>query len=142
MGLLDELLGGVMGGMSGGAGRAQAQNPLLQIALQLLQQNGGIEGILGRFQQAGYADQAQSWISTGENRPISADDLQQVLGQGQLGQIAQQLGLGQREAADGLASMLPQVIDRMTPQGQVAPDSDDLVARALEILNQNQNRAG
>jgi uncharacterized protein YidB (DUF937 family) len=142
MGLLDELLGGVMGGMTGGAGRAQPQNPLLQIALQLLQQNGGLEGILGRFQQAGYADQAQSWISTGENRPISADDLQQVLGQGQLGQIAQQLGLGQREAADGLASMLPQVIDRMTPQGQVAPDSDDLVARALEILNQNQNRAG
>jgi uncharacterized protein YidB (DUF937 family) len=140
MGLLDELLGGVMGGMSGGAGRAQAQNPLLQIALQLLQQNGGLEGILGRFQQAGYADQAQSWISTGENRPISADDLQQVLGQGQLGQIAQQLGLGQREAADGLASMLPQVIDRMTPQGQVAPGSDDLVEQALAILNQTQRR--
>ena len=138
MGLLDELLGGVMGGMTGGAGRAQPQNPLLQIALELLQQNGGLEGILGRFQQAGYADQAQSWISTGENRPISADDLQQVLGQGQLGQIAQQLGLGRREAADGLASMLPQVIDRMTPQGQVAPGSDDLVARALEILNQNR----
>lgn len=140
MGLLDELLGGVMGGMSGGAGRAQAQNPLLEIALQLLQQNGGLEGILGRFQQAGYADQAQSWISTGENRPISADDLQQVLGQGQLGQIAQQLGLGQREAADGLASMLPQVIDRMTPQGQVAPGSDDLVEQALAILNQAQRR--
>ncbi len=140
MGLLDELLGGVMGGMSGGAGRAQAQNPLLEIALQLLQQNGGLEGILGRFQQAGYADQAQSWISTGENRPISADDLQQVLGQGQLGQIAQQLGLGQREAADGLASMLPQVIDRMTPQGQVAPGSDDLVEQALAILNQTQRR--
>jgi uncharacterized protein YidB (DUF937 family) len=140
MGLLDELLGGVMGGMTGGAGRAQPQNPLLQIALQLLQQNGGLEGILGRFQQAGYADQAQSWISTGENRPISADDLQQVLGQGQLGQIAQQLGLGQREAADGLASMLPQVIDRMTPQGQVAPGSSDLVEQALAILNQTQRR--
>jgi uncharacterized protein YidB (DUF937 family) len=140
MGLLDELLGGVMGGMKGGAGGAQPQNPLMQIALQLLQQNGGIEGILGKFQQAGYADQAQSWISTGENRPISADDLQQVLGQGQLGQIAQQLGLGQREAADGLASMLPQVIDRMTPQGQVAPGSGDLVEQALAILNQTQRR--
>lgn len=140
MGLLDELLGGVMGGMTGGTGGAQPQNPLMQIALQLLQQNGGIEGILGKFQQAGYADQAQSWISTGENRPISADDLQQVLGQGQLGQIAQQLGLGQRETADGLASMLPQVIDRMTPQGQVAPGSSDLVEQALAILNQTQRR--
>jgi len=138
MGLLDELLGGVMGRMTGGAGGARPQNPLVAIALQLLQQNGGIEGILGKFQQAGYAEQAQSWISTGENRPISADDLQQVLGQGQLGQIARELGLGRREAADGLASMLPQVIDRMTPQGQVAPGSDDLVARALEILNQGR----
>ena len=138
MGLLDELRGGVMGGMTRGAGGARPQNPLVEIALQLLQQNGGIEGILGKFQQAGYAEQAQSWISTGENRPISADDLQQVLGQGQLGQIARELGLGRREAADGLASMLPQVIDRMTPQGQVAPGSDDLVARALEILNQGR----
>ena len=138
MGLLDELLGGVMGRMTEGAGGARPQNPLVAIALQLLQQNGGIEGILGKFQQAGYAEQAQSWISTGENRPITADDLQQVLGQGQLGQIARELGLGRREAADGLASMLPQVIDRMTPQGQVAPGSDDLVARALEILNQGR----
>ncbi len=138
MGLLDELLGGVIGGMAGGAGRAQPQNPLMQLALQLLQQNGGIEGILGKFQQAGYAEQAQSWISTGENRPISADDLMQALGQGQLGQVAQQLGVGQREAADGLASMLPQVIDQMTPTGQVPQGSDDLVARALEILNQNR----
>ena len=124
--------------MAGGAGRAQPQNPLMQLALQLLQQNGGIEGILGKFQQAGYAEQAQSWISTGENRPISADDLMQALGQGQLGQVAQQLGVGQREAADGLASMLPQVIDQMTPTGQVPQGSDDLVARALEILNQNR----
>ena len=138
MGLLDELLGGVIGGMTGGTGRAQPQNPLVQLALQLLQQNGGIEGILGKLQQAGYAEQAQSWISTGENRPISADDLMQALGQGQLGRVAQQLGIGQREAADGLASMLPQVIDQMTPTGQVPQGSDDLVARALEILNQNR----
>jgi uncharacterized protein YidB (DUF937 family) len=138
MGMLDGLLGSLMGGMTGGG--QQQQNPLLAIALQMLQQNGGIEGILGKFQQAGYADQAQSWISTGENRPISADDLQQVLGQGQLGQIAQQLGLGQRETADGLASVLPQVIDRMTPTGQVPADSSDLVEQALAILNQTQRR--
>jgi uncharacterized protein YidB (DUF937 family) len=139
MGLLDGLLGSVMGGMAGGTGGAQQQNPLLMLALQLLQQNGGIEGILGKLQQAGYGDQAQSWISTGQNQPISPDALQQALGQDQLGQIAQQLGLGRGEAAGGLASMLPQLIDQMTPQGQVPQGGDDLVARALEILNQNKH---
>ncbi|MBK6335891.1 MAG: DUF937 domain-containing protein [Betaproteobacteria bacterium] len=139
MGLLDGLLGNVLGGMMGGGGGAQPQqSPLLQLALQMLQQNGGIEGILGKFQQAGYAEQAQSWVSTGENQPISADALQQVLGQGQLGQLAQQLGIGQGEAAGGLASVLPQLIDQMTPQGQVPQGSGDLVAQALAILNQSK----
>lgn len=137
MGLLDGLLGNVLGGMTSG-GSAQPQSPLLQIALQLLQQNGGIEGILGRFQQAGYADQAQSWVSTGENQPISPDALQQILGQGELGQIAQQLGMGQHEAAGGLASILPQLIDQMTPTGQVPAESNDLVNQALSILNQSR----
>ncbi len=138
MGLLDGLLGNVLGGMMSGGGSAQPQSPLLQIALQLLQQNGGIEGILGRFQQAGYADQAQSWVSTGENQPISPDALQQILGQGELGQIAQQLGMGQQEAAGGLASILPQLIDQMTPTGQVPAESNDLVNQALSILNQSR----
>ncbi len=139
MGLLDGLLGNVLGGMMGGGSGAQPQqSPLLQLALQMLQQNGGIEGILGKFQQAGYAEQAQSWVSTGENQPISADALQQVLGQGQLGQLAQQLGIGQGEAAGGLASVLPQLIDQMTPQGQVPQGSGDLVAQALAILNQSK----
>lgn len=138
MGLLDGLLGSLLGGMTGnGTGGAQ-QNPLLQIALQVLQQNGGLQGILGKFQQAGYADEAQSWVSTGQNKPIDADALQQVLGQGQLGQIAQQLGMSRGEAAGGLASVLPQIIDRMTPQGQVPDNHDDLVSQALAMLTKSK----
>ncbi len=134
MGLLDGLLGGLMGGMSGSGTPAQQQNPLLQIALQLMQQNGGLQGILAKFQQAGYGAQADSWVSTGQNLPISADALQQVLGHGQLAQVAQQLGVSRGEAAGGLASLLPQVIDRMTPQGQVPGDHSDIVAQALDLL--------
>ena len=134
MGLLDGLLGGLMGGMSGSGTAAQQQNPLLQIALQLLQQNGGLQGMLSKFQQAGYGAQADSWVSTGQNMPISADALQQVLGHGQLAQIAQQLGMSRGEAAGGLASLLPQMVDRMTPQGQVPADHNDIVAQALELL--------
>ena len=137
MGLLDGLLGQVMGGMMGGGQppmQAQAQNPLLQIVLQMLQQNGGLSGMLGKMQQAGYGQQAQSWIGTGQNMPIDPGALSQIFGRGQLGQIAQQLGVSQEEASGGLAQMLPQVVDQMTPQGQVPDNHSDLVNQALAYL--------
>ena len=140
MGLLDGLLGSVLGGMTGGQApqRAQAENPLLMLALQLLQQNGGIEGLLGRFQQAGYGQQAQSWIGTGQNLPIDPSVLTQIFGQGQMGRIAQQMGLSPDEASGGLAQVLPNLIDEMTPQGQVTSDNSDLVNQALAILQRGR----
>ncbi|MGA8033523.1 MAG: YidB family protein, partial [Casimicrobiaceae bacterium] len=68
MGLFDGVLGNLVGGLLGGQlpQGAQAQSPLLQMALQLLQQNGGIQGVLGKFEQAGLGAQAQSWIGTGQ----------------------------------------------------------------------------
>ncbi len=138
MGMLDGILGNVLGG-SLGSGSGPQQNPLLQAALQLLQQNGGLEGVLGKFKQAGYGEQADSWVSTGHNMPISGDALSQVLGQGQLGQIAQQLGLSSGDAAGGLASLLPQVVDGMTPQGEVPAGDTDMVAQALAMLQRGEN---
>jgi uncharacterized protein YidB (DUF937 family) len=134
MGMLDGLLGSLMGGMTGDGTGGRQQSPLVQIALQLMQQNGGLSGLLAKFQQAGYGAQADSWVSTGQNQPISADVLSQVLGHGQLGQIAQQLGISHGDAAGGLASMLPQMIDKMTPNGQIPDDHGDMVAQALAIL--------
>jgi len=141
MGLLDGLLGQVMGGMTGGGQsptQAQAQNPLLQIVLQMLQQNGGLSGMLGKMQQAGYGQQAQSWIGTGENMPIDAGALSQIFGQGQLGQLAQQLGVSREEASGELAQMLPQVVDQMTPAGQIPDNNSDLVNQALAMLQQGR----
>ena len=133
MGMLDGLLGSLMGGMTGD-GTGGKQSPLVLMALQLLQQNGVLQGVLAKFQQAGYGAQANSWVSTGQNQPINADVLSQVLGHGQLGQIAQQLGMSHGDAAGGLASLLPQMIDKMTPQGQVPDDHNDMVAQALALL--------
>ena len=147
MGLLDGLLGQVMGGMMGGGQNqmpgqsqapGQAQNPLLMIALQMLQQNGGLQGVLGKLQQAGYGQQAQSWIGTGQNMPIDAGALSQIFGHGQLGQMAQQLGVSQEEASGSLAQMLPQVVDQMTPQGQVPDNHSDLVNQALAMLQKGR----
>ncbi|MGE5669293.1 MAG: YidB family protein [Betaproteobacteria bacterium] len=140
MGLLDGVLGNLMGGLLGGQQPqgAQAQSPLLQMALQLLQQNGGIQGVLAKFEQAGLGAQAQSWIGTGQNQPVDANAISQIFGQGQLGQIAQQLGLTHEQAAGQLAQVLPQVVDKLTPQGQIPENHGDLVNQALAMLRGGQ----
>lgn len=136
MGMLDGLLGSALGGMLGGGG--QQQSPLLQIALQLLQQNGGVGGVLDKFRQGGYADQADSWQSTGQNMPISGNALQEVLGSGAIGQIAHQLGMSHGDAAGGLAQVLPQLIDQFTPHGQVPDNHNDMVEQALAMLTKSK----
>jgi len=126
MGLLDGLLGSLMGGSA-----QQGQNPMLQMCLQLIQQNGGLPGIIGKFQQAGYGQQAGSWVGTGQNLPISADQLQQVLGSGSIAQ----LGLSHGETGGGLAQCLPQIIDKLTPTGQISADHSDMLAQAMAALS-------
>ena len=143
MGLLDAILGGLTGGGAGQSTgtfgmRAQGQNPLLQIALQMLQQNGGLQGILGKFQQAGYGEQAQSWIGTGRNLPIDPGALSQIFGHGQVDEIAQQLGVSHQEAAGQLAQTLPDVVDRMTPEGRVPDNQSDLVNQVLAALQRGR----
>ena len=136
MGLLDGLLGSVLGGMAGQQNQAQGGGQLLQMVLTMLQQNGGIEGLLAKMQQAGYGNQAQSWIGTGQNQPVPPDALSQIFGQGQLADIARQLGVSRDDAAGGLARALPDVVDRMTPDGRIPEDTNDLVAQTLARLRQ------
>ena len=138
MGMLDGLIGSALGGMMGAGGSGQAQSPLLQIALQLLQQNGGVAGVLDKFRQGGYADQADSWQSAGQNMPLSGNALQEVLGSGTIGQIAGQLGMSHGDAAGGLAQMLPQLIDQFTPNGEMPDNQNDVVAQALAMLTQTK----
>jgi len=120
MGLLDGLAGQVLGQLAGGA---QGQgSPLLQVAMNLIQ-SGGLAQLLGKFQQAGLGDHAASWVGTGQNMPISADQLQAALGHGTIADIAGKLGMSHGDAAGGLANILPQLIDHLTPQGQVTEGS-------------------
>jgi len=129
MSLLDSLLGGMMGGVQ------QGQSPLLQAALQLIQQNGGLPGIISKFEHGGMAEHAGSWVGTGENIPITGNQLQEILGTGTIGQIAQQLGLSHGDASSGLAQVLPQIIDHLTPTGQVPGDHDDVLKQTLSMLS-------
>ena len=139
MGLLDGLLGGLMGGASdprrgGGGLGGMGTAAIIAVVLQLLQRIGGLGGLLQQMQRSGLGAQGQSWVGTGQNMPISPDMLSQIFGQGQIEDIARQLGLSHDEAATSVAQALPHVVDQMTPAGSVPPDSDDLVSRTLQEL--------
>lgn len=130
MGLLDVVTGALGGGGQSGG------NPMLDIVMQMLANNGqsgGLAGLAKTFQDKGLGEQMASWISTGQNLPVSSEQIQSVLGGGQLGAIASQLGMNEQQAAGGLAELLPQVIDKLTPNGQM-PQGNDLMAQGLELL--------
>lgn len=121
MGLLDSVVGALGAGGQGGEGGG-----LAQMVMQFIQsQPGGLQGLVEQFSKAGFGEQMQSWVGTGANLPISGDQLHGVLSKLDLGGLMQQFGLAQgSEKLDGLAQLLPQVVDKMTPNGVVEPGSD------------------
>jgi uncharacterized protein YidB (DUF937 family) len=129
----EDPLGSVLGGLAGGS-RAQSGNLLLQVLLSLLQQNGGLEGVLGKFRQGGLGQQADSWVSTGQNMNISASELQQIFGSSTLRELASQLGMPEQQAGSTMAQVLPELINRLTPQGQVPANGDEEIAEGLSML--------
>lgn len=117
---LGGLLGGLLGGQQGGGmgGNLGALMPIITGMLANGSQQGGLGGLMDKFNQAGLGDVASSWVGKGENMPISADQISNVLGSGAMGDIASKLGVGQGEAGGMLAQMLPGIIDQLTPNGQ------------------------
>src|SRR5262249_55256847 len=124
---LDSILGGLAGGSGGSTG-------LLSAAMGLLQSNGGLGNVLGMFEQNGLGQQASSWVGTGPNMAISGDHVQQVFGAPALGGIASQLGLSQGQASSAIAQILPELVNQMTPQGQVPTNHQDLLSKGLALL--------
>jgi len=120
--------------VSGILGEVQGRNPMVAAALQVLQQNGGLQGLLQRAQSAGYGQEVQSWIGHGQNLPIDGSAITSVLGSGALAQIASQLGISQDQLAGGLAHALPQVVDKTTPDGVIPDNHDSLISQALAVL--------
>ena len=143
MGLLDSVIGAVAGGM-GGQGRGGAQGALLNAVIAMLANGqgrggagGGLVDLIGRFTRGGMGDVIGSWIGPGQNAPISGDQLSNVLGTDTISDLAAQLGVSNDEAAGQLSQVLPEVVDRLTPQGHVPADGlggmDDLLAQLSQI---------
>jgi uncharacterized protein YidB (DUF937 family) len=126
MGLLDTVLGSVLGG-GGQSAQPGGAGALMQIvAAMLANQGGGAGGGLGglaglaeQFQRGGMGDVMNSWIGKGENQPIAPDQLGNVLGGDLLGKLTQQTGMGQGDLLGQLSQLLPQMVDQATPDGRI-----------------------
>lgn len=119
MGLLDSILGSLSG--------QGTVNPMLEAVMKLVNDpaHGGLPGLVQSFQQRGLGGIVDSWVSTGRNLPISPDQLAQGLGSDKLGSLAQSLGMNPGDLSSKLSEILPNVVDKLTPDGQV-PESGEL----------------
>lgn len=148
MGLLDSVLGQVLGGaqpqqpQGEGLGGLDALGGGLAGALGGLLANngevGGLGGLVSRFEQAGMGDVIGSWIGKGENQPVSGGQLQDALGSDVISGLAQKLGLNAATLLPMLATLLPMLVDRLTPNGQAPAEGlgnqDELLSSLSGLL--------
>ena len=134
MGLFDTLAKNALGSMLGGSSK---QDPAAMLS-GLLSEAGGIEGLMSQFQSAGFSSQFASWVSTGENQPLSEDQMQSAIGAEALQGLASKLGMNTGTVLPLLAQFLPQVIDKLTPQGRIAdnhPSSGQLQSVLTSVIS-------
>lgn len=132
MGLLDSIVD-VMNNQAGGTG---TQGNLLTSVIGMLNNPdiGGLTGLVQKLSAGGLGEQVSSWISTGQNLPVSGDQLQAVLGSSFVQDIASKLGINVADVSGGLASLLPTVIDKLTPDGQLPDNANSLLEQGLAGL--------
>ena len=131
MGFLDGIAKGVLDKISGGG----AQNPLIETVMGLISnpETGGLQGMLETFKSKGLGEIISSWIGTGENQAISKDQILEALGKDQIQKMAEKVGISQEEASGGLASLLPEIIDKLTPNGKLPEGGlSDLVTKMMK----------
>lgn len=128
MGLFDNIAGAVLGKMMGDKGA------MAQAALEMFHQYGGLDGVLEKFNQAGLGNLVASWVGKGENMPISPNQITEVLGGTNIADMAAKFGLTPEMLSAQIAEHLPNVVDKMTPDGKVEANSGDLLSTVLGML--------
>jgi uncharacterized protein YidB (DUF937 family) len=129
MGLLDDLENKAASSILGGS-----SNPLATELLQMINnQPGGLSGMLQSFHEKGLGGLAASWVGTGQNLAISADQIQHVLGSDQVKQLAAKVGISPEAAGAEISQLLPSLVDRLTPNGQM-PQHSSLLETGMSIL--------
>ena len=124
MDLMDSLQSAIGGG--------DKKDDLMSSVMQLLGGQGGLQDLISQFDAKGLGDIIGSWVGTGQNKSISPDQLQNVLGSDVLSGIASKLGLNTNDLSSQLSNLLPGVVDKLTPEGKV-PDGD-IMSQASDLL--------
>ena len=160
-GVLGQVLGSVLGGGMGGGlssgmgnnvgmnqfpqsqsgfgGKGMLMAALLPIALMFIQRNGGLSGAFNKIQNMGFGHQANSWMSADQsNQPLDPNDINQLFDNDELAQVAAQTGVDQSEVRQGMAELLPQLFDSLTPNGdtRTEPEANDEISEILSQLSQ------
>lgn len=139
MGLLDNLEGSlenkaessVLGGSS---------NPMAAHLLETINNHpGGLSGLIQSLHDQGLGSIASSWVGNGENLPISGEQIQQVLGNERVQQLAAKAGISPDAASSTLSQLLPTLVDKLTPNGQV-PEHSSLLETGMGLLQSLQNK--
>jgi uncharacterized protein YidB (DUF937 family) len=131
MGLLEQLVGQVIGSVAGQSG----QNPLVKALTGLIGENssvGGLGGLVQAFQKNGLGEIVNSWVGTGQNKPVTPNQIEQGLGSDVLKQIAGQAGLSSEAASSQLSNLLPSLIDKLTPNGKVEAGGFDQLLKMVQ----------
>jgi uncharacterized protein YidB (DUF937 family) len=136
MGLLDNLENQALGSVLG-----SSSNPLASGLLQMIQnQPGGLQGLVQQFHDKGMGGMVSQWVSTGPNPPITSDQVHQVLGSDQVKAIAAKAGINPDTAGNAIAQILPELVDKLTPNGAV-PDHSNVVEMASSMLRSFESKA-
>jgi uncharacterized protein YidB (DUF937 family) len=135
MGLMDQVTGAT-GGALGQGSMGGVTAILLQQLVSMLSRPGALSGMIEAFQRQGHGNVMDSWLSNGQNLPISADHVRNVLGHGTISELARKAGLNDADTAAAVSGLLPQVVDRISPHGQppAASDLQGLLASVGKLL--------
>lgn len=152
MGLLDGALGNALGSARGAVSGETAphnilagildhfgdthgkSNPLLTTVMSLLEQHGGLSGISERFRSNGFGKAIDSWVGPGANLPVDGEDMNTVFGAPMMKDMAEHLGTNQEQATSALATLLPELVDKLTPDGRIPENSSELLTKGIAMI--------
>jgi uncharacterized protein YidB (DUF937 family) len=133
MSIFDSLVQTALSSALGGNSSALTQNVVQGVVGMLTNNAGGISGLVDKFTQSGLGDIAKSWIGKGENQPVTPQQVEAALGADKVAELAKEAGIPADKGAEVLSQVLPTVVDKMTPDGEI-PDEHKMGTLSKVIL--------
>lgn len=118
--------------VGGQAGIGDKVGDLVSMLSQQIQSRGGLQGLLQQFQSSGLQDQVASWVGKGPNQSVSAEQTHAALGDDTVNEMADKLGVPKEQVASAASQLIPDMVDKMTPDGEV-PENQDFLSKIQEM---------